>query len=161
MSCSSIRVNYDYEKTTNFDAYKTYNYYSDMTSGMSDLDTKRLYKALDNALLSSGYLISEKPDFLINIKSVEFQQQSGNNVGVGIGGTGGQVGGGITIGLPIGQTQMAREIVFEFVDETNNGLFWQAVSESNYRPNATPEKCEAQFIAIVKKVLKGFPPEIQ
>lgn len=160
-SCSSIRVDYDYEKSTDFTTYKTYNYYSDINSGMSALDTKRLFRALDDALQSKGYAISDTPDFFIDIKSVEFQQQRQNNVGVGVGGTGRNVGGGISIGLPLGQSQLGREIVFEFVDENGTGLFWQAVSESNYRPNATPEKREAQFIAIVNKVLDGFPPEIK
>ncbi|WP_460218240.1 DUF4136 domain-containing protein [Psychroserpens sp. MEBiC05023] len=159
MSCAPIRVDYDYEKTTNFDTYKTYNYYADIKSGLSDLDTKRLFKALDTAMQSRGYTLSETPDFFIDIKSAEFQQQRQNNVGVGVGGTGRNIGGGISIGLPIGQSKLGREIVFEFVDEDGIGLFWQAVSESNYKPNATPEKREAQFVAIVTKVLEGFPPE--
>jgi uncharacterized protein YceK len=62
-SCSSIRVNYDYENTTNFKTYKTYNYFSDVNTGMSALDTKRLIKALDDGLRSQGYTLSETPDF--------------------------------------------------------------------------------------------------
>lgn len=160
-SCSTIRVNYDYDKTTNFTTYKTYNYFSDVNTGLSALDSKRLFKALDNGLQSRGYTLSDTPDFLIDIKSSEFRQQGNNNVGVGLGGGGGNVGGGVSIGLPIGQSQMGREVVFDFVDESNDGLFWQAVSESNYKPNASPEKREANFIAIVEKILKKFPPEIK
>ncbi|MDG5492502.1 DUF4136 domain-containing protein [Psychroserpens sp. SPM9] len=158
-SCASIRVNYDYEKTTDFTAYKTYNYYANLNTGMSELDDKRLLEAIDQAMQRRGYTLAENPDFFIDIKSLEFQQQRNNNVGVGVGGTGRNVGGGISIGLPIGQSQLGREIVFEFVDENKNGLFWQAVSESNYKPKASPEKKEAQFVAIVEKVLEGFPPE--
>ncbi|TXE15896.1 DUF4136 domain-containing protein [Psychroserpens burtonensis] len=160
-SCSSIYVNYDYDKTTNFKSYKTYNYFSDVNTGMSELDSKRLFKALDSALLSRGYMVSETPDFLIDIKSIEFQQARGSTVGVGVGGVGNNVGGGLSIGLPIGQTKLGREIIFDFVDESNDALFWQAVSESNFKLNASPEKREALFIAIVEKVLKGFPPEIK
>ena len=158
-SCASIRVNYDYEKTTNFKNYQTYNYYSNLSTGMSDLDTKRLLTALDDAMQSRGYTLSETPDFFIDIKSTEFQQQRNNNVGVGLGGGGRNGGGGISIGLPIGQSQLGREISFDFVDENKNGLFWQAISESNYKPNASPDKREAQFVALVNKVLEGFPPE--
>lgn len=158
-SCSSIRVNYDYEKTTNFNTYKTYNYFSDVNTGLSVLDTKRLLKSLDDGLQSRGYVLSETPDFLIDIKSTDFQQQRNNNIGVGLGGGGGNVGGGLSIGIPIGQSQLGREIIFDFVDEKNDGLFWQAVSESNYKPNASPEKRESNFIALVGKVLEGFPPE--
>ena len=160
-SCAPIRVNYDYEKTTDFKAYKTYNYYANLNTGMSELDNKRLLKVLDNALQANGYSLSETPDFFVDIKSSEYQEASRSNVGVGVGGTGGNVGGGISIGIPVGQNKLNRQIVFEFVDENKNGLFWQAVSESSYSPNASPEKREAQFKAIVTKVLEGFPPEIE
>lgn len=160
-SCVPVRVNYDYEKTTDFKAYKTYNYYADLNTGLSELDTKRLLNVLDKAMQSNGYSLSETPDFFIDIKSSEYQERSRNNVGVGVGGTGGRVGGGISIGIPVGQNKLNRQIIFEFVDENKNGLFWQAVSESSYSPNASPEKREVQFQAIVTKVLQGFPPEIK
>jgi len=160
-SCSSIRVNYDYEKTTDFNTYKTYNYFTDVNTGLGAIDSKRLIKSLDEGLQSRGYTRSETPDFLIDIKSTEFQQAQSNNVGVGVGGGGGNVGGGISIGLPLGQSQIGREIIFDFVDESNDRLFWQAISESNYKPNASPEKREANFIALVEKVLGGFPPEVK
>ena len=41
-SCSPIYVNYDYEKGIDFKKYITYNYYSDLETGLSELDTKRL-----------------------------------------------------------------------------------------------------------------------
>ena len=126
---------------------------------MSQLDAKRLISVLDAALQTRGYVLSETPDFFVDVKSSEFQQANGNTVGVGVGGSGRNAGGGISIGLPLGQSQLGRQIVFEFVDEDGIGLFWQAVSESNFKPNASPEKREAQFIAIVDKVLKNFPPE--
>ena len=158
-SCAPVRVHYDYEKTTDFNSYKTYNYYADLNTGLSELDTKRLLDALDNTLQSNGYALSETPDFFIDIKSNEYQEAARNNVGVGVGGTGGRVGGGVSIGIPVGQNKLNRQIVFEFVDENKNGLFWQAVSESSYSQNASPEKRETLFNTIVTKVLEGFPPE--
>lgn len=160
-SCASIYVTHDYQKTANFSSYNTYNYYSDINTGMSSLDDKRLMNALNMGLQSRGYVLSDTPDFFIDIKSSEFQQANGNTVGVGLGGSGRNVGGGISIGLPLGQSQLGRQIVFEFVDEDGIGLIWQAVSESNYKPNASPEKREAQFVAIVNEILKKFPPEIE
>jgi len=160
-ACSSIQVNYDYEKTADFETYKTYDYYSDMNTGLSELDTRRFLNAMDTALQSRGYTLSATPDFLIDIKSSEYQDVQSNNVGVGVGGTGSNVGGGISLGIPIGMNKLNRELIIDFVDENKNGLFWQAVTQSNYNPNASPEKREAQFQAIVAKVLEGFPPEKQ
>lgn len=158
-SCAPIYVTYDYEKQHDFTVYKTYNYYSDLDTGLSELDTKRLLNVLDNALKSKGLELSESPDFFINITSSEYQDQQQNTVGVGVGGGGRNVGGGISIGIPVGQQKVNRQIVFDFVDENGIGLFWQAVSEATYTEKASPEKREARLKAIVEKVLEGFPPE--
>lgn len=158
-SCAPIRVNYDYDKTTDFNTYKTYNYYTPLSTGLSELDSKRLLNALDAKMQSRGFTVSETPDFLINIQSNEYQEAQRNNVGVGLGGGGGNVGGGISIGIPMGQTNVTRQIIFDFVDDSKSGLFWQAVSESSYNPKSNPEKREAQLQAIVEKVLLKYPPK--
>jgi len=73
-SCAPIRINYDYEKNTDFTKYKTYNYYSDLETGMNELDTKRLIAAIDTKLQTKGLTISETPDFFINIQSQEYHE---------------------------------------------------------------------------------------
>lgn len=158
-SCASIRVNYDYEKTTDFSKYKTYNYYRDIETGMNEFDTKRLLAAIDANLQSKGLTFSETPDFFINIQSSEYQNNQRNTVGVGLGGGGRNVGGGLSVGIPIGQSNINRRIIIDFIDENKGGLFWQAVSESSYNPKASPEKREATIKAIVEKVLIQYPPE--
>ncbi|KJD31514.1 hypothetical protein PK35_13955 [Tamlana nanhaiensis] len=160
VACAPIRVNYDYDKTTAFSSYKTYNYYADMDTGLSELDTKRLLDAIDSTMTSKGLTLVENPDFFIDISSSEFQQQQRNTVGVGVGGGGGNVGGGISIGIPVGQAQVNRQITIDFVDENKKQLFWQAVTETKIAPNATPEKREALFNAVAQKVLASYPPEI-
>lgn len=158
-ACSPVRVNYDYDNTTNFDRYKTYNYYTPLKTGLGDLDTKRLLDAMDAKMQSRGFTLSDTPDFLINIQSSEFRQAQRSNVGVGVGGGGGNVGGGISIGIPVGQADVNRQIIFDFVDDSKSGLFWQAVSETSYNPNAKPEKRQAEMQAIVEKVMSQYPPQ--
>ncbi len=159
VSCAPVRVNYDFDKTVDFSKYKTYQYYGDMKSGLSPLDTKRLLDALDAKMAAKGFTVSENPDFLIDIKSSEFQAAPRQTVGVGVGGGGGNVGGGISIGLPIGQPALSRQTTIDFVDDKGKGLFWQAVSESGFKQNETPEKREARLQAIVEKILMEYPPE--
>ncbi|WP_339896255.1 DUF4136 domain-containing protein [uncultured Algibacter sp.] len=159
VSCAPIRVNYDYDKTTNFNNYKTYQYYADMETGLSELDTKRLLNAIDAKMETKGFSISENPDFFIDIKSTEYQAPQRQSMGVGLGGGGRNVGGGISIGLPIGQANVNRQITIDFVDENKKQLFWQAISESRFNPKGTPEKRETRLIAIVEKVLSGYPSE--
>jgi len=159
ISCGSVRVDYDYDKTTNFSNYATYNYFADIKTGLSQLDEKRLFRALDSTMQTKGYLLSEEPDFLINIESVQYRSNPSNNVGVGVGGTGGRVGGGVSVGIPLGGSGLKREIRFDFVDSQKNTLFWQAVSASGYRDNASPNTRETQLKKVVDKVFAKFPPE--
>lgn len=159
VSCAPIRVNYDYDKTTSFNNYKTYQYYADMETGLSELDTKRLLNAIDSKMKAKGFSVSENPDFFIDIKSAEYQAPQRQSVGVGVGGGGRNVGGGISIGLPIGQANVNRQITIDFVDENKKQLFWQAISESSFNPKGTPEKREVRLNAIVEKVLSEYPPE--
>lgn len=158
-SCAPIYVNYDYEKQHDFTKYKTYNYYSDLETGLSELDTKRLLYVIDDALKVKGFTLSSTPDFFINITSSEFHESQNSTVGVGVGGGGRNVGGGISIGIPIGQQNVNRQIIFDFIDENGIGLFWQAISEASFNPNAKPEQRESRLKAIVDKVLAGYPPK--
>ncbi|MDO6597831.1 DUF4136 domain-containing protein [Oceanihabitans sp. 2_MG-2023] len=158
-ACAPIYVVSDFEKDTDFSKYKTYNYYSDIDTGLSELDFKRLLNVLDNQLQIKGFRLSENPDFYIDINSKEYPQEQRSTVGVGVGGTNRNVGGGVSIGIPVGQTKITRQIVFDFVDEKGIGLFWQAETESAFNPNAIPEKRESVLQAVVEKMLAKYPPE--
>ena len=160
-SCSSVKVNYDYDKAVDFSNYSTYNYYSDMQSGLNQLDERRLLIALDSTLKSRGYRLAEEPELFINIMSNEYRSAPRNNVGVGIGGGGRNVGGGISVGLPLGGSNLQRSIQFDLVDAQRDALVWKAVAESGLRDNASPSVREDKLRAIVKKVFSKFPPKVK
>ncbi len=161
MSCSSVKVNYDYDQAVDFSSYSTYNYYSDMQSDLNQLDEKRLLRALDSTLKARGYRLAEEPELFINILSDEYRKAPNNNVGVGIGGGGRNVGGGISVGLPLGSSSIQRSIQFDLVDGQRDALVWQAVAESGFRENASPSVREDKLRAVVKKVFSKFPPKIK
>lgn len=159
-SCAPIRVSYDFDRNTDFNNYKTYNYYSDMNTGLGELDSKRLLNAIDMKMTAKGFSISDSPDFFIDIKSSEYREAQRSTVGVGLGGGGGNVGGGISVGIPVGQSNMNRQIIIDFVDENKKQLFWQAVSESSFNSNAIPGEREERLNAIVEKILVAYPPKL-
>lgn len=158
-ACTAVRVNYDYEKETDFSNYITFSYYPEMQTGLSELDTKRLLMAIDKTLQSRGLIFSEEPDFLINIESRFFQAPKNTAVGVGLGGTGGNVGGGVSVGIPLGQPKLEREIQFDFVDAKKDMLFWQAVSSDAFKENAPPTEREQNIQELVEKVFSKYPPK--
>ena len=157
-SCSSVRVIYDYDKTTEFSNYSTYGYYPDMETGMSQLDAKRLLNAVDEVMQQKGILFSEEPDLLINIQSRDFRNPQNSSVGVGVGGTGGNVGGGVSFGIPLGRANVDREIVFDLIDSQKDMLVWQAISETPFREGASPSVKEEILREIVNKVFSKYPP---
>ena len=158
-SCGTV-VNYDYEKSTDFTQYKTYGYFDDMKTGLSQLDDKRLMRAIDAKLQTMGLTRSDAPDFFIDIQSEDVMNRNNSTVGVGAGGGGRGGFGGVSVGIPLGGNQNSRQIVIEFVDKSQNEkLFWQAVSESTYKQNASPEKREETFAKLVEKIFDGYPPK--
>ncbi len=160
-SCSAVRVNYDFDKSVDFSNYSTYNYYPEIQTGLSDLDSRRLFNAIDSTMQMKGILLSEEPDFYINIQSKSFVTPGNSTVGVGLGGTSGNVGGGVSIGVPVGGPNLEREIIFDFVDSQKDALFWQATSFSNFSDNSSPNTRERKLNEIVAKVFSKYPPVIK
>ena len=159
VSCGAIHVDYDYDSNTDFSSYTTYNYFSDMQTGLSQLDEKRLLNALDITLKSKGLLFSEEADILINIKSNVFRGQGGNTVGVGLGGGGRTIGGGVSIGVPVGGPRLNRELQIDFVDSKKDVLIWQALSQRAFKEGDTPLEKEQKMQELVIKVFEKYPPK--
>jgi hypothetical protein len=159
VSCGATRVNYDYDKNTDFTAYTTYGYYADMETGLSQLDERRLMNALSATLQSKGLLFSEEPDMLINIQSTVLRGQANNAVGVGLGGGGGAVGGGISVGIPVGGPNLSREVIIDIVDAKKDLLIWQANSESPFKEGDTPAVKEKKMQELVVKIFEKYPPK--
>tara|TARA_R110002049_G_scaffold90301_7_gene226465 strand:+ start:2533 stop:2934 length:402 start_codon:yes stop_codon:yes gene_type:complete len=130
-----------------------------MDTGLSELDTKRLLRAIDSTMRGKGFLLSEEPEFLIGIMSRSFQAPRNNTVGVGIGGSGRNVGGGMSIGIPVGAANVEREIQFDFVDSQKDELFWQAISVSSLKENSSPDEREQILQVLVVKTFEKYPPK--
>ena len=79
-------------------------------------------------------------------------------MGLGVGGTGRNVGGGISVGIPVGQSDMERQIYFDLIDSHSERLFWQAISVSSFKENLPPETREAQIQSLAAKVFSKYPP---
>ena len=65
LSCGAT-VAVDYDDSTDFNQYKTYNFYPDIESGLNELDDKRIIKITDSLLQQRGFVRSESPQFYIN-----------------------------------------------------------------------------------------------
>ena len=90
-SCSSVRVNSDYDKKANFESYKTYAFLKSSVDKVeiSDLDKKRILRSIEESLTEKGFTKSESPDMLVSIftkksQRVEVFNNSGFGWGLGV-----------------------------------------------------------------------------
>lgn len=82
-SCNTVQVASDYDNTVNFQEFKTYAFLKEGVDEVkiSDLDKKRILKAIDEEMSAKGYTKSTNPDLLINIFTDAKQVVSVNHYG--------------------------------------------------------------------------------
>lgn len=158
-ACNAPQAVYDYDQKIDFQDYSTFAYFPDFRLGLNQLDEKRIKNSLENALEQKGLSFSENPDMYINIYTERYQERSRSNLGVGVGGGGRNVGVGVSGGIPLGGPDQYLQITFDFIDVEEDALIWQAVVDSKFNLDASPENRQAQFDKIIKKALEEYPPK--
>ncbi|MBL4604918.1 MAG: DUF4136 domain-containing protein, partial [Flavobacteriaceae bacterium] len=68
-SCSTVKVVSDYDTKVDFGKYKTFAFYKKGIdkAAVSDLDKKRIMRAVEVELLAKGFTKSQNPDILVSI----------------------------------------------------------------------------------------------
>lgn len=157
ISCGAT-VNYDYDREVDFSKYNNYNFFPSLSSGMNDLDDKRVMRAVDSLLQERGFVKSETPDFIINFYTKEFTSNSRNTIGFGLGSGGRNTSVGVSGGIPVGGRVVNQQLTIDFIDAEKDALFWQAVAENDFKENASPREKEIHFYTTLQKILKKYPP---
>lgn len=159
-SCGTTFVDYDYDTKVDFSKLTSYNYDFSESTGLLEFDERRVVKYTDSMLQSRGYIKTETNDFFIKITSEEYETRSRNTLGVGVGGGGGTVGVGVSGGIPIGGPERhLKMVVTVYKALGNQATVWEAISESDIKVNAKPDKRDAHFKKLVEKIFNKFPPE--
>ncbi|MDT0606826.1 DUF4136 domain-containing protein [Croceitalea rosinachiae] len=176
-SCVSVRVLADYDRETNFNTYKTYAFYKTGIdkAQISDLDKKRILKAIDAEMTSRGFTKSQDPDLLVSIFTKEREQVDvyNNNFGWGGGfGWGGYGWGGFGWGNPwlwgpgYGwggnnvSTRTEGSLYIDLIDNTNKELVWQGRGVGTLNNTKNIEKKEERIKEFVSEILEAYPPAI-
>ncbi|WGH75402.1 DUF4136 domain-containing protein [Tenacibaculum tangerinum] len=159
IGCSSSKVVYDYDSTTDFSEYKTFNFFEDVGKGLTALDVKRVTHEVKLALEAKGMQLSETPAMYVNIFAEERESLNRNTIGVGIGSGGANVGFGISGGIPIESRKINQQLTIDFVESKNNQLIWQGIATADLREKITPEQKIVYYQKIIEKVLDKYPPK--
>ena len=163
-SCSSIKVVSDYAKI-DFNKYKTFAFYKkgiDKAS-VSDLDKKRIMRAIEGELIAKGLLKSENPDLLVSVftKSRDQVNVTDNNLAWGWGwGWTWRFNPWIYSRPNITVSQYTEGILFiDLIDKTKGELVWQGIG-SGVLTMKSPEKREARIKEFVNEIISFYPPDL-
>jgi len=164
-SCNSIKVVADYDSNVDFNKYKTFAFYKPEIdkAKISDLDKKRILRAIETELFAKGFTKSNKPDMLVGIftKSREkVNVNQNNNFGYGFGyGFGWGINpywGGVNNRLSVNQYTEGT-LFIDFIDKEKKELVWQGVGTGALKLNNRAKK-EERIKLFVKEIISRFPP---
>ncbi len=157
-SCSTVRVASDYDKQASFDTYKSFAFYKPGIdkAEISDLDKKRILRAIEADMTTKGFVKSSEPDLLVSIftKTKENVNVYQNNFGWGYGwgwnpwfwGTGFNTVSRTTEGT----------LYIDLIDASKKELIWQGMGTAALTKNV--QKKQEKMNEIVAAILKKYPP---
>ena len=156
-SCNIVRVVSDYDKETNFDNYTTFAFFKPGIdkAKISDLDKKRILRAIQDNLMAKGMNKNSSPDILVSIFTKESQRVDiyQNNFGGAWGWNPYWNGGfGSTV-----SSSTEGSLYIDLIDIKTNALVWQGVGTADL-VTTNMEKKEQRIKEIVAKILAVYPP---
>lgn len=161
-ACSSLKVTTDYDSNVDFSKYKTFAFYKTGVdkAEISDLDKRRILRAIENELVSLGFIKSDNPDMLVSIftKSRQKVNVNQNNFGYGFGwGWNPWMWNGMNNNVNVSQYTEGT-LFIDFIDKNKKELVWQGVGTGALKIDDRAKK-EARIKEFVKEIVSRFPPE--
>ena len=163
-SCSSVRVATDYDKDAKFGDYKTFAFFKSGIdkAEISDLDKRRILRAIEAELLAKGFAKSENPDLLVSLftKSQQRVDVYNNSWGNGAWGWGG-FGPGWGWGWNQPNTSVTTQgvLYIDLIDANKKELIWQGMGTGYLSKNM--EKKDERIKEFVAKIMEKYPPGAQ
>lgn len=157
-SCSSIRVNSDYDKKVDFSQFKTYAFYKTGIDKVeiSDLDKKRILRSIDEEMAAKGLTKSETPDLLININTKAEKNINVNQFYAGYGYGWGYGWNPYWGGHTSVSTSTEGILTIDLIDAKKKELVWQGEGTGYLTQNT--DKKDENIKCFVTKILALYPP---
>jgi len=160
-SCSSVRVTTDYDTKTDFSKYKTFAFYKKGIdkADISDLDKRRILKAVESELLAKGFTKSENPDILVNIFTKSRQKV---DIYAGHFSHYRHYGWypwyyGPNFGMHISKYTEGT-LFIDLIDATKKELAWQGIGSGALNTRGNVAKKEERIKNFVAEIMAKYPP---
>lgn len=162
------KVSGDYEKTTDFEKYKTYHFIGwqeDSGKLMNELDKERLRMAIETEMEAKGLKrVESGGDMIVSLFIVIDKKTSTTaysnyygNMGYGYRRGGMGWGNGYSTTTYSESDYLKGTLVFDMFDAQSESLIWQGVATGTIKSN--PQKREKSIPKAIKKLMKKYPIE--
>lgn len=168
VSCSSIKVSHDFDKSANFGAYKTYALTPEAEQlPLDDINRRRILDAIATELAGKGLTKSDNPDVWIDVNLRAEQKQSatattsnpgGAYYGYGRGYRYGMGGGFSTTSINV-ENYVEGTLFVDMIEVAKKQLVWQGRAVKTIDPDASSEKREANINYAIKQIFTKYPPK--
>ena len=157
-SCNTVKVASDYDQKVDFNQYKSFAFFKPGIdkADISDLDKKRILRAIEAEMIAKGFTKSDEPDLLVSIftKTKEniniYQDRFGYGYGWGwypwYWGAGSN-----TV-----STTSEGTLYIDLIDSEGKELVWQGMGTAALAKEVN--KKQERINEIVKKILERYPP---
>lgn len=158
-SCSSVRVASDYDQQVDFNQYKTYAFFKPGIdkAEISDLDKKRILRAIETEMAEKGFTKSEDPDVLVSIftktkENINIYQNNMMGWGYGWGWNPWFWGAGPNTV----NTTSEGTLYIDLVDAEGKELVWQGMGTAALARKV--DRKQERINEIVEEILETYPP---
>ena len=158
-SCASIQVYSDFDSNVDFSEYKTFAFFKPQIDkvDISDLDKRRILKAIDLELSSKGLTKSETPDLLIGFTTHAKEKIYVNNFNSW--GGGGGWGFNPWFWGPNNNTLSTRTegtLYINVIDGVSKQLIWQGKGRGGIQENMKDR--DERIALFVQEIISNYPP---
>lgn len=170
-SCSSLKVNSDFDKTTDFSQYKTYSYYGWAENSdkiLNQFDKERIEKAFGDEFKKRGIEhVESDGDMVVTLFVVTEQKQqttaTTTNMGGGYGGYYGHGpgygwGGGMSTTSYNTYDYTVGTLVIDIYDAKEKKLIFESIGSDTI--NEDPKKRDKTTPITVSAIMRPFPIQV-
>ena len=155
-SCSSVQVFSDHDSSIDFSKYNTFAYFKPEIDQVkiSDLDKRRILKAIDAEMSAKGLSKSETPDLLIGFTTQAKEQiyiNNQNNWGLGWGFNPWFWGPSFNTV----STRTEGTLFVNIIDATTKQLVWQGKGRGGIQENY--KNRDERIALFVKSIVSNYP----
>ncbi|WP_034923938.1 DUF4136 domain-containing protein [Gillisia sp. CAL575] len=158
-SCNTVKVASDYDQKVDFNQYKSFAFFKPGIdkADISDLDKKRILRAIEEEMISKGFTKSEEPDLLVSIftktkENINIYQNNRYGYGYGWGWNPWYWGGGSNTV----NTTSEGTLYIDLIDSEGKELVWQGMGTAALAKEVN--KKQERISEIVEKIFEKYPP---